>query len=293
MNGLYMRDAAKLGLIEGVPKIIAAGHVLMPTNSGLDDPEMPVENFNYDTNRAKEFLISDGVDACLKNARRAILKGGEFIKIFMTGNYAFPHCDDETLVYTDEEIKAIVAVAENAHTYVAAHCMSDAACQQAIRCGVKSIEHTIGISEETAKLAAENGVTMTAALTFVMCEPVLNQYAFDKIVRGYKAVRKAGGVLAIGSDMNSSPLFPLGKNAWELKYLVDYCGYSALEAVTIGTKNGAIACRIEDRGTLEKGMKADIIFVNGDPSDDIGILTEEQSIRKVFLDGELIVDKDC
>lgn len=292
LNGLYIREAARCGLVERIPKIISAGHVVLPTNNGIDDPEQPVENFCYDTNRQKEFLLGDGVDACLHNARRAILKGGDFIKIFMTGNYAFAHCSDQVTLFTDEEVSAIVSVAEGANTYVAAHCMSDKACRQAIRCGVKSIEHAVGISRETAELAKESGVTLTSALAFARCEPQLNDAVWQRMVAGYQAAREAGVVLAIGSDMNSSPLFSFDNNANELVHLVEHCGFSPMEAICVGTKNGAIACRTEDRGTLEAGKKADILFVNGDPLSDISVLTKADAIRKVFVDGTLCVDKE-
>jgi len=56
----------------------------------------------------------------------------------------------------------------------------------------------------------------------------------------------------------------------ELEALVDKCGFSALDAITTATLNGARALGIEkDFGTVEPGRMADLIVVRGDPAADI------------------------
>lgn len=293
MNGLHLRDAAGLGLIEGMPRIVACGNVLAPTNYGLDDPQLPEACFDAGTNRGTEFLVSDGVDACLRNSRAAIRNGADFIKIFNSGNYAFPHCSNHVTMFTEDELRAITGTAQAAEgRIVAAHCQSDESCRQAILCGVKSIEHAIGISEETADLGVERGAVYTSALTFAKHEPALNAAVWQEMITGYENIRKAGGILAIGSDMNTSPMFPFGENAQELVYLVEYCGYTAQEAITVGTRNGAIALGLENEiGTVEAGKSADLLIVDGDPLKDIGILANQEAIQKVFLRGTLAVDR--
>ncbi len=287
MNGLYIKEAASIGLLKNIPRVIACGNVLVPTNYGLDDPQLPDVCFDARTNRSTEFLISDGAEACLKSCRIAVRNGADFIKIFQSGNYAFPHCDDSISMFTESELSAIVEAARQAGgKIVAAHCQSDDSCRKAILCGVKSIEHAVGISKETAAIGTEKGVIFTSALTFAKNEPNCSEETWEKLVSGYKNIREAGGLLAIGSDMNGSDMFPFGYNARELEYLVNYCGFTALEAITVGTRNGAIALGIENKtGTIEAGKSADLLIVNGDPLTDIRILSSEDSIKKVFING--------
>lgn len=62
-----------------------------------------------------------------------------------------------------------------------------------------------------------------------------------------------------------------------------------MEAIKAGTHNAAEALAILDKvGTLERGKKADLIIVEGDPLDDISILTDKNNINLVMKDGKVI-----
>ena len=64
----------------------------------------------------------DGVEQCLKYAREEIRQGSDFIKIMGGGGVASPSDQIHHVPFSDEEIKAIVTVANNAGTYVTSHC---------------------------------------------------------------------------------------------------------------------------------------------------------------------------
>ena len=64
---------------------------------------------------------------------------------------------------------------------------------------------------------------------------------------------------------------------------------SKMEAIVVWTKGSAEALNIEESvGTIEKGKLADILVVEGNPLDDIRILTNTKNIKKVFSGGELL-----
>lgn len=83
----------------------------------------------------------DRVDQCLKYARKELRQGSDFIKIIGGGGVASPTDHVQHLQFSDEEIKAIVIVTNNAGTYVTSHAYTPQAIQQAIRQGVKGIEY--------------------------------------------------------------------------------------------------------------------------------------------------------
>ena len=71
----------------------------------------------------------------------------------------------------------------------------------------------------------------------------------------------------------------------ELRLLVD-CGFSPMEALVAATHDTADVLGILDRtGTLEKGKRADLLVVDGDPLQNITVLSSKESIFLVMKDG--------
>ncbi|MBC7794393.1 MAG: amidohydrolase family protein [Clostridia bacterium] len=80
---------------------------------------------------------------------------------------------------------------------------------------------------------------------------------------------KAGVKVALGTDAGATPIRPQGYSEHhELGLLVE-AGLSPLEAITIGTKNGADLLNSHDFGTLEVGKHASFIVLDNDPTVDI------------------------
>ena len=71
-------------------------------------------------------------------------------------------------------------------------------------------------------------------------------------------------------------------NQRAIELLVD-AGFSPVEAIKIGTLNGATYLGLADRiGSIEAGKDADLLLVKGDPSTDI---TAIEHVETVFKDG--------
>jgi imidazolonepropionase-like amidohydrolase len=109
---------------------------------------------------------------------------------------------------------------------------------------------------------------------------------------------KAGCITTVGTDSYwaAAPEFQIDpKPVWQnhgigtimaIEGLVEL-GMTPMQAITAGTKNGAIAARrLSDLGTLEKGKIADLVILDGDPLADI------HNIRKVrsVIQGGKVVD---
>jgi imidazolonepropionase-like amidohydrolase/cyclophilin family peptidyl-prolyl cis-trans isomerase len=63
-------------------------------------------------------------------------------------------------------------------------------------------------------------------------------------------------------------------------------GMTPAQAITAGTKNGAIACRRQnDFGTLEKGKSADLVILDADPLADIHNI---RKVRTVMIAGRMV-----
>ena len=100
------------------------------------------------------------------------------------------------------------------------------------------------------------------------------------------AAKEAGVKIISGSDCGGDTLARFGLNGCALAALVD-CGLSAMDAIVAPTGTAANALAIDDKlGSVRPGLQADLIVIDGDPSEDIWLLTPERpAVRSVFLRG--------
>ncbi len=93
---------------------------------------------------------------------------------------------------------------------------------------------------------------------------------------------RAGVTIAFGTDCGVSPH---GSNALEFIYMVE-AGMPELEAIRSATMTSAELLGLQDQlGSISPGKLADIIAVNGNPLEDIGLL---QQVSFVMKDGRVV-----
>jgi enamidase len=111
----------------------------------------------------------------------------------------------------------------------------------------------------------------------------INTTLFPKGMALERAFVRAGGTLVAGTDpTGGGGVIPGFANQRQLELLVE-AGFTPLEAITIGTLNGAKYLGQDARiGTLAPGKRADLIVVNGDPSTAIG---DVRKVETVFRGG--------
>jgi len=63
-----------------------------------------------------------------------------------------------------------------------------------------------------------------------------------------------------------------------------------MEAIKIGTINGAHLMKNRQIGSLEKGKLADVVVVGGNPLKDISLLADASHVQLVFQNGVLVKD---
>ena len=120
------------------------------------------------------------------------------------------------------------------------------------------------------------------------------EYAVEKTsmvkphhLESIRMAREAGVMVAAGTDAGT-PFNLHGENLGEIKLLVDYGGFSPMEAIEAGTRVSAQVLGLENQlGTIDEGKTADLILVAGNPADNIDILLERESIRLVMQGGNI------
>jgi imidazolonepropionase-like amidohydrolase len=104
---------------------------------------------------------------------------------------------------------------------------------------------------------------------------------FPKAMALERAFVQAGGLLIAGTDpTGSGGVIPGYSNQRQIELLVE-AGFSPLEAIKIGTLNGATYLGQQARvGAIAQGKQADLVIVTGDPSTAIADIRNVDTVFK-------------
>ena len=290
-----LKQACDSWLVPG-PRLFISGHALSQTGGHGDfrsahDHADCVSGFVSGIGR-----VCDGVPECMRIARDELRCGADFIKIMGGGGVVSPTDKLLGMQFSAEEIRAIVLVAENAHTYVTCHAYTAQSIQTAITNGVRGIEHGNLMDRATAKMMAEKECFLTPTLVtyHTLGDPFLprllsedcmgkNREVLDIGLEALKMATEEGVTLCYGSDL----LGPLG--TYQAKeFTIRSQVLTPLQILQSATVNGAKMLREDTLGRVEIGCKADILILNSNPLDDISIFERpEQELAAVIKDGRV------
>ncbi|CAO2651719.1 Nn.00g000020.m01.CDS01 [Neocucurbitaria sp. VM-36] len=281
------------------PRMYIAGHALSQTGGHGDMRQMHDDHECCAGTVLGISRIFDGVPACLKYAREELRQGSDFLKIMGGGGVASPTDKIEHIQFSNEEIRAIVTVATNAGTYVTSHAYTPQAIQQAVKQGVKGIEHGNLLDEATAKLMAEKDVYLTPTLvTYAtmtkfsnFLSPASAKKNAEVLKQGLHALeiaQKAGVTICFGTDL-LGPLHYNQSREFGLRSKVQ----TPLEIIRSATINPARMLRQEKvLGQVAPGFAADLLILKANPLEDISILDEpEMNLLATLKDGRVVASR--
>lgn len=273
-----VRDAVNRGIIPG-PRLLVSGNPLTITggamnNAGLSpDIQLPDPGANTDT---REAMIAE--------VRREVRNGVDWVKVYATGpmRYVDPVTLDPLSQFSAEDIRAIVTEAARWHRDVAAHAYGGEGAKNAIRGGVRSLEHGMMLDDEGLRLLVEHGTYYCPTLSvYIPKTPDEDTELRRRIVASHRQVfqkaMRMGVKIVFGTDVGA---FEHGTNAREFELMVEY-GMKPLEAIRAATTRAAELLRMEKQlGAVEPGKYADIIAVEGNPLEDIRALRRVNFVMK-------------
>jgi imidazolonepropionase-like amidohydrolase len=283
-----LRNAINKGIVIG-PHVYTSDKLLASTG-GHADPTNGAREGLYEEPRFTENVV-DGKDACIKAVRQMYKEGADLIKITASGGVLSLEKDGAGAQFNDEELKAIVETAKDYGMRVAAHAHGAEAIKRAIRAGVTSIEHGTYMDDEAIALFKKYGTwyvpTIIAGKSVAdsakkpgYFPPIITQKALavGPVIQGtFAKAYKAGVKIAFGTDAG---VYAHGKNWMEFVYMTEV-GMPALEAIKCATVNGAELIGISDKaGSIEPGKWADIVAVEGDPTQDIHVMGQVRFVMK-------------
>ena len=284
---LRIRDAIQSGLIQG-PRIFASERFITITGGQC-----------WQLGRE-----ADGVHEVLKAGREQLKNGADVAKFLATGGILTAGVDPASEQFTEEELRAGIYEAHKAGKKTAAHAHGTRGMLNALRAGIDSIEHGTFLNEEAISWMVKRKIPLVPTLSArynMESKGVaagIPSFQMNKLLqtKPYKEksihmARDAGVLIAMGTDAGA-PFTEHGMNLGELQHLVEV-GYSPIDAIESGTRISAQVLGLEkELGTIEEGKLADLIIVEGNPLEDIGVLLRTESIYMIMLGGKVIKRQD-
>jgi imidazolonepropionase-like amidohydrolase len=288
--------AQERGIFPG-PRILQGGPALSQTGGHADfreagDDSTPV--CGHGVGR-----VVDGVDEVRRAARDAIRKGADHLKIMASGGVASPTDRIDSTQFSVEEIRTVVAEAEAANRYVAAHAYTARAINRCLENGVRSIEHGNLLDDHSLELLIAHDAFLVPNVGVYRIldregrehgQSAESAAKLDAILNaGLASLEKAharGVNIAFGSDL----LGPMHKYQNE-EFLVRSEVQPALAILRSATITGArLLGREGQTGELSAGADADMVLLDADPLEDIGVLAEPAKyVQAVVQQGRVMV----
>jgi imidazolonepropionase-like amidohydrolase len=245
--------------------------------------------------------VADGADDVVRAVREQIHAGCDQIKIMATGGVMTPGVNPEDAHYSAEEMAAGIAEGLRFHRKCASHAQGAEGILNAVRGGVASIEHGIFMTDECIQemLARQTALVPTlAALNNILgnAQNGIPAYVVDKAHRvaerhrdSIRRFHRAGGRIAMGTDAGT-PYNLHGHNAMELEYMVEV-GIPAQDAILSATRNAADLLELPEQGRIQPGADADLVVVNGNPVQDITLVSRRDNHKAVFKSGRQVTEQ--
>ncbi len=288
-GSMEIKKAINKGLFVG-PHIHGAAHYLSVTGGGGD-----INFMSHEQKIIPDGLIVNGPEEVRKAVREEIKFGSDWIKILVTGAFMTVGDNPQNVHFSPEELKMAVDEAARREVPVMAHAHATEGIKQAVRAGVRSIEHGSYMDEEAIDLMIQHGTYLIPTLTIDLYfkEKIADSKALSKAIELAKDSRaelysnlrmaiKKGLKIGLGTDyIGWTPNF----SAREFGEYVSL-GMTPMQAIQAGTKvNAELLQKDKEIGTIEIGKLADIIAVKGDPLKDI---TELQKVKFVMINGTVV-----
>jgi len=231
-----------------------------------------------------------------KRVREIIRAGADVIKVHTSGGVLSPRDSPKHAQFRPDELAALMAEATAAGLPVMAHAQATDGIKNALRAGVRSIEHGIYLDDEAIDMMLSAGAwlvpTLVAPHAVVTAASAGSQLPEGVVAKASEVVAAhaeafaravaAGVRIAMGTD---SGVGPHCSNLDELP-LMAAGGLTPAQVLTATTCSAAELLKLADEtGTIMPGKRADIVVLAGDPFD---LANLKGNVRAVYSGGQRV-----
>ena len=301
------RAAIEDGTIEG-PRLLIAIAMVSQTG-GHGDYWVPA-GLRVQKRTWLPDAVTDGVEGIRRTVRELLMRGADVVKICATGGITSVTDSWDEPQFSIEEIRTAVAEAGAKRKRVAVHAEGLDGIRNAVAAGAYSLEHGWFVDEHSVDAMIAQGTWWVPTLALVPCSVrhrtadkawAAQQLAqedkkdaeilalMEKQIPLWKDAVRRGVKVAMGTDQSHRLL--VGENMVELQFMVDWLGMTPMEAIVSATSRAAACLERPDLGALAPGRAADILVVDGDPSQDVAILQERSRLHLIMKAGKSFADR--
>ena len=290
---LGVQRAVDDGLIDG-PRMQIAISALSQTG-GHGDGWLPsgMTTFLMPPHPGRPAGLVDGPEEMRKRVREIIRAGASVIKVHTSGGVLSPRDSPKHAQFRPDERAALMAEATAAGLPVMAHAQATDGIKNALRAGVRSIEHGIYLDDEAIDMMLSAGAwlvpTLVAPRAVLSAADEGSQLPEGVLAKArevmaahadaFARAAAAGVRIAMGTD---SGVGPHGSNLDELP-LMAAGGLSPAQVLAATTSSAAELLQVaNDTGTIMPGKRADIVVLAGDPFE---LASLKRNIHAVYRDG--------
>jgi len=269
-----VRHALQTGLISG-PDLRLAISIMSQTGGHGDGQMLSGCSMPMLTSHpGRPDGVADGPEGVLRKVREILRAGADQIKICSTGGVLSPTDDPRHSQFTEEEIAVIVSEAHAQGSYVMSHAQGTEGIKNALRAGVRSIEHGIYLDDESIEMMLEAGTflvpTLQAPMSVIAAADAgapLPPAVVDKARRvaethaaSIAAAYEAGVQIAMGTDAGVGEH---GQNLEEIELMIAN-GMAPVDALASATSVAARLLDDENIGRIAPGRMADLVLFDTD-----------------------------
>ena len=291
LTDIALRDAINAGHVPGPRMFVAGAYITIPKGGGELNGVIPNDQLPSDMRLG---VASTPEEAAAKTAF-LIEQGADFIKTIATGAVLAIGTEPGEPEMTEDQLRAVVETARAKGVFVTAHAHGAVGIKNAIRAGVRSIEHASLIDDDALAMAKASGTWLVMDIyngDYIddigtkegWPEEYLrkNRETTDVQRVGFMKAVKRGVKLAYGTD---SGVYPHGQNAKQFAYMVRY-GMTPMQAIQSATIRAAELLGKEKMlGAIAAGRFADLVAVKENPLTNITAL---ENIALVMKDGKIV-----
>lgn len=290
-SSLYGAENAWVTLMAGMTTVQSVGAASdKPLRDAIDRGILPGPRILTSLGSlGNEKLSDDELKAAVRKFKDA---GADVIKIFASRSIR----DGGAQTLSTAQLAAACGEAKLLGLRTMVHAHSPESMRSAATAGCTQVEHGVFATPEVLHYMAERGTYFDPNIGLVLQNYVQNKSRFlgignyneegfahmeRAVPRNFAMIKEALKVrdlkLVFGTDAVAGAH---GRNVEELIVRVRQ-GQPAMDAIISGTSRAAESLQLQDRiGTIAPGMEADLIAVDGDPSEDITALRRVVFVMK-------------
>jgi imidazolonepropionase-like amidohydrolase len=294
--------AGEVGLARAVeegyftgPRIRYGGKQLSQTGGAGDwrAPSRRVYDDNYYTPAIG--VICDGVPEVRRAVREEVRRGAHHIKVYLSGAVDSASDRVDSTQFSLEELRAIVEEAEAANIYVTGHAYTSRAINRGLECGVRCIEHGNLMDASSIPVFQKYDAFYVPTIVTYHCLrrkadrlpkdiAEKNEQVIVGAMNALSMAHEAGLPIVYGTD-----LFADTHEHQLEEFIIRSEVQSPADLIRGATSTAARLLQMEGQvGVVASGAFADLLVVDGNPLEDIRVLTTpDRTLRLIMKEGQI------